>query len=112
MQNFFDKYNPIFYELNSKTFSMYTKGLFLSNFVHKSVQICVSEHFSFAEITHPPHRCGVKMLMQESPRSLSSAYEKCGKNKSVAFIILFSVFSRNIYIFIKYEVLFNTIVQL
>jgi len=110
MQNFFDKYNPIFYELNSKTFSMYTNSLFLLNFVHKSVQICVSEHFSFAEITHPPHRCGIKMLMQES-RSLSSAYEKWGKNKSVAFIILFSVF-RNIYIFIKYEVLFNTIVQL
>ncbi len=28
---------PIFHELNSKTFSMYTKGLFLSNIVHKSV---------------------------------------------------------------------------
>ncbi len=28
---------PIFHELNSKTFSMYTKGLFLSNSVHKSV---------------------------------------------------------------------------
>ncbi len=43
----------------SKTFSMYTKGLFLSNIVHKSVYICVSEHFSFAEIIHPPHRCGI-----------------------------------------------------
>jgi len=29
---------------------MYTKGLFLSNIAHKSVWICVCEHFSFAEI--------------------------------------------------------------
>ncbi len=29
---------------------MYPKGLFLSNIVHKSVLICVSEHFSFADI--------------------------------------------------------------
>jgi len=29
---------------------MYTKGLFLSILVHKSVWICVCEHFSFAEI--------------------------------------------------------------
>ncbi len=43
----------------SKTFSMYTKGLFLSNIVHKYVQICVSEHFSFADIMHPPHKCGI-----------------------------------------------------
>ncbi len=28
---------PIFYELNSKIFSMYTKYLFLSNIIHKSV---------------------------------------------------------------------------
>ncbi len=27
--------------------------------VHKSVEICVSEHFSFGEIIHPPHRCGI-----------------------------------------------------
>ncbi len=31
-------------ELKDLTFSMYTKGLFLSNIVHKSVWICVSEH--------------------------------------------------------------------
>ncbi len=43
----------------SKTFSMYTKGLFLSNIVHKSVYICVSEQFSFAELIHLPHRCGI-----------------------------------------------------
>jgi len=39
---------------------MYTKAyLFLSNTVHKSVYICISDHFSFAEIIHPPHRCGI-----------------------------------------------------
>ncbi len=43
----------------SKTFSMYTKGLFPSNIVHKCVWIFVSEHFSFAEIIHPPHRCAL-----------------------------------------------------
>ncbi len=50
----------------SKTFSMYTKGLFLSNIVHKSVLICVSEHFSFAEIIHPPHRCGISRCWLDS----------------------------------------------
>lgn len=29
---------------------MFTKGLFLSEIVHKFVKICASEHFSFAEI--------------------------------------------------------------
>ncbi len=50
----------------SKTFSMYIKGLFLSNIVHKSVEICVSEHFSFAEIIHPPHRCGISICRLDS----------------------------------------------
>ncbi len=50
----------------SKTFSMYTKGLFLSNIVHKSVLICISEHFSFAEIIHPPHRCGISRCWLDS----------------------------------------------
>ncbi len=54
----------------SKTFSMYTKGLFLSNIVHKSfsksVSICVSEHFSFKEIIHPPHRCGISRCWLDS----------------------------------------------
>ncbi len=50
----------------SKTFSMYTKGLFLSNIVNKSVLICVSEHFSFAEIIHPPHRCGISRCWWDS----------------------------------------------
>ncbi len=30
-------FTPIVHELNSNTFSTYTKGLFLSNIVHKSV---------------------------------------------------------------------------
>ncbi len=68
-------------------------------------QICVSEHFSFAKIIHPPHRCGIsrcwleriiiaqvclrlatikcqsKMWMRhiESLRSLSSVHEKWGQ---------------------------------
>ncbi len=50
----------------SKTFSMCTKGLFLSNIVHKSVLICVSEHLSFAEIIHPPHRCGISRCWLDS----------------------------------------------
>ncbi len=50
----------------SNTFSMYTKGLFLSNIVHKSVEICVSEHLSFAEIIHPPHRCGISRCWLDS----------------------------------------------
>jgi len=41
---------------------MYTKGLFLSNVVDKSV----SEHFSFADIIHPPHRCGVSRCWSDS----------------------------------------------
>ncbi len=45
---------------------MYTKGLFLSNIVQKSVQICVSEHFSFAEIIYPPHRCGISRCWLDS----------------------------------------------
>ncbi len=55
---------PIFHELNS--FSMYTRGLFLSNIVNKSVKICVSEHFSFAEIIHPPHRWGISRCWLDS----------------------------------------------
>ncbi|KAK6302694.1 hypothetical protein J4Q44_G00270490 [Coregonus suidteri] len=43
----------------SQTFSIHTKSLFLSNVVHKSVNILVSEHFSFAKIIHPPDRCGI-----------------------------------------------------
>jgi len=39
---------------------MYTKGLFLSNIVHKMSE-CVSEHFFFPEIIHPPHRCGISI---------------------------------------------------
>ncbi len=50
----------------SKIFSMYTKGLFLSNIVHKSALIGVSEHFSFAEIIHPPHRCGITRYWLDS----------------------------------------------
>ncbi len=50
----------------SKTFSMYIKGLFLSNIVHKSVLICVSEHFSFAETNHPPHRCDITRCLLDS----------------------------------------------
>ncbi len=51
---------------SSKTFSMYTKCPFLSNIVHKSVLNCVSEHFSFAEIIHPPHRCGISRCWLDS----------------------------------------------
>ncbi len=50
----------------SKTFLCTTKDLFLSNIVHKSVLICVSEHFSFAEIIHPPHRCGISRCWLDS----------------------------------------------
>ncbi len=92
----------------SKTFSMYTKGLFLSNIVHKSVWICVSEHF-FAEVIHPPHRCGISrcwldsMIIAQVCLRLATIkshldpwvqlMKNGGKNKSVAFIILFSIYT-------------------
>ncbi len=50
-QNYKQHFMPPFFmswTQRSKTFSMYTKGLFLSNIVHKSVWTCVSEHFSLA----------------------------------------------------------------
>lgn len=37
---------------------MYTKSLFLSNIVQKSPSMCVTEHFSFIKLIHPPHKCG------------------------------------------------------
>lgn len=43
----------------SKIFSIYTKEPFLSKIVQKCVWNCVREHFSFAEIIHPPHRSGI-----------------------------------------------------
>ena len=43
----------------SQKCSMYTKSVFLSNFVRKCVYIPVSQHFSFAKIFHPPDRCGI-----------------------------------------------------
>ncbi len=46
MQNFC--FAPIF---------LSTQNLLLSNFVHKIVEILVSEHFSFAELIRPPDRC-------------------------------------------------------
>ncbi len=49
----------------SKTFSMYTKGLFLSN-MFTNLSKSVSEHFSFAEIIHPPHRCGISRYWLDS----------------------------------------------
>ncbi len=30
------------------------------------VYICVSEHFSFAEIIHPPHMCGISRCWLDS----------------------------------------------
>jgi hypothetical protein len=52
---------PCFMSRNkrSQTFSIRTKSLFLSNFVHKFVYIPVSEHFSFAKIIHPLDSCGI-----------------------------------------------------
>ena len=50
----------------SKTFSTYTKGLFLSHIVHKSIKICVSEHFSLAEKIHPPHSCDISRYRLDS----------------------------------------------
>lgn len=41
---------------SSKTSSMYTKGPFLSNIVHKSVWISASQHFSFSGIIQPPQK--------------------------------------------------------
>ena len=43
-----------------ETSSVHTKGLFLSKFGYKFVEICVSENFSFGEIIHPPDRCGIQ----------------------------------------------------
>ena len=43
----------------SQKCSIRTKSLFLSNALHPFVYIPVSEHFSFAKITHPPDRCGI-----------------------------------------------------
>ncbi len=45
---------------------MYTQTYFSQNIVHKSVLICVSEHLSFAEIIHPPHRCGISRCWVDS----------------------------------------------
>lgn len=42
---------------------MFTKSLFLSDIVHKSVQIYVSEHFSFAEIIHSSHMWGISVIL-------------------------------------------------
>ena len=39
--------------------SIRTKRLFLWNCVHKFVYSPVTERFSFAEIIHPPDRCGI-----------------------------------------------------
>ncbi len=51
----------------SKTFCMYTqKTHFYQICVHKSVWICVSEHFSFVEIIPPPHRCGICSCNQDA----------------------------------------------
>ncbi len=66
---FFHHFPP--WTQRSKTFSMYTKGLFLSNIVNKSVQICVSEHFSFTEIIHPPH--SLSACLQQTVCGLSCA---------------------------------------
>ncbi len=44
---------------------MYTKGLFLSNIVHKYVQICV-DALLLCEIIHPPHRCGISRCKLDS----------------------------------------------
>ncbi len=43
---------------------MYTKGIFSQ--ILFTNQICVSEHFSFAEIIHPPHRCGISRCWLDS----------------------------------------------
>ena len=52
---------PCFMSWNkrSQKMSIHTKSLFLSNFDHKFVYIPVSEHFSFANIIHPPDRCDI-----------------------------------------------------
>jgi hypothetical protein len=52
---------PCFMNWNKRlhTFSIHTKTLFLSNFVHKFVYIPVSEQLSFAKIIHPPARRGI-----------------------------------------------------
>ncbi len=56
---------PIFHELNSKIEDFF--------YVHKRPislkycsQICVSEHFSFVGIIHPPHRCGISRCWLDS----------------------------------------------
>ena len=62
----FQKQKPFFMSWTQryKTFSIYTKDPFLSNIVHTSVQICVSEHFSFAKINHPTLQMWhIKMLI-------------------------------------------------
>ena len=38
-----------------------TKGLFLSNCVHKFDYIPVGEHFSFSKVIHPPDRWGISL---------------------------------------------------
>ncbi len=45
----------------SKTFYVHKRPIFL-----KCSQICVSEHFSFAEIIHPPHRCSISRWWLDS----------------------------------------------
>ncbi len=85
---------PLFFmswNQRSKTFSMYTKGLFLSNIVHKSVLIRVSEHFSFAKIIHPPHSCGISrcwldsMIIAQVCRRLAT---RKGHSKMCSFTVL------------------------
>lgn len=49
-----------------KDLRLFIKGPFLSNIVPRFVGVCVSEHFSFVEIIHPPHRCGVARCWLES----------------------------------------------
>ena len=51
--------NLMSWNKRSHKFSLRTKSLFLSDFVHKFVYIPVSEHFSFAKIIHPPDRCSI-----------------------------------------------------
>lgn len=49
---------------------MFTKDLFLSNIIHKSVQLCVSE-----QMIHPPHTCGISRCWRDSRIRAQAAHD-------------------------------------
>ncbi len=64
---------------------LYTQKAYFSQILFTNLSKSVSEHFSFAEIIHPPHRCGISRCMFIAQVSLRLATIK-GHFKMCSFI--------------------------